>query len=95
MDYYKDSYIYKNPYLLTSKINDEFYVIYNRFINNGKVININQYKILESIQKNDTLSNLACRNNLTLEEIFFLSKILEEKEILKFDDSFEIVIHKF
>lgn len=90
MNYCKDYHIYKNPHLVTEKIDQSFYAVYNPLINNGlKVLNINQYEILESIESGDSLVNLAYRNNLTFEEILSLYKILEEKEFLKLENSFE------
>ena len=90
MNYFKDYHIYKNPHLVTEKIDQSFYAVYNPLINNGlKVLNINQYEILESIESGDSLVNLAYRNNLTFEEILSLYKILEEKEFLKLENSFE------
>ena len=47
MNYYKGHHIHKNPHLVTEKIDENFYAVYNPFINNGlKVLNINQYETL-------------------------------------------------
>lgn len=89
MDSDKDCNIYKNPYLVTEKIDKNFYAVFNPFINNGlKILNYNQYKILESIEKGDILSRLAYSNNLTFDDIYSLYEILKEKEFIKCEDSF-------
>lgn len=89
MDSDKDCNIYKNPYLVTEKIDKNFYAVFNPFINNGlKILNYNQYKILESIKKGDTLLRLSYSNNLTFEDIYSLYEILKEKEFIKCEDSF-------
>ena len=33
MNYFKDYHIYKNPHLVTEKIDENFYAVYNPFIN--------------------------------------------------------------
>lgn len=90
MKYDKDFKIYKNPYIVAVPIDKNFYAVYNPFINNGiKVLNANQFELLENINKEDTLSHVACINNLTQEEILSLYEILEEKEFLKREDCFD------
>ena len=90
MKYCKVHTIYKNPYLVSEKIDENFYAIYNPFINSSlKILNINQFKILESIKEVDNIFNLAFRNSVKIEDLLSLYEILKEKEFVNENRNFE------
>ena len=81
----------KNPYLIETKVEENFFLITNPCIYDGfKIININQYAILEKIDNQRTIADIANLTNYTEAEIKQVCDILSEKEIVNYTNTFRI-----
>ncbi len=75
--------VYLNPNLIISQIEDEFYSIVNPFIKDGlKIANEEQFTILSSIKKYNTIDQISEITKYSKEDILMVCRIFEEKEIV-------------
>jgi len=81
----------KNPYLIETKVEEDFFLLTNPCISDGfKIININQHAILEKIDNQRTIADIANLTNYTEAEIKQVCDILSEKEIVNYTNAFRI-----
>lgn len=81
--------LYRNPNLIVSKIDDDFYALINPFIKNGmKVINKNQMAILSLIDGKKDLQQIVNLTKLSQKDILVVCNILKEKKIVNFTNDF-------
>jgi len=79
----------KNPHLIETKVEENFFLITNPCINDGfKIININQYAILEKIDNQRTIADIASLTNYTIADVKQVCDILSEKEIVSYTNTF-------
>ena len=80
---YNETKPFKNPYLIETKVEENFFLITNPCIWDGfKIININQYAILGKIDGQRTVADIANLTNYTDAEIKQVCDILSETEIV-------------
>lgn len=86
---YNETKPFKNPYLIETKVEENFFLITNPCIWDGfKIININQYAILEKIDGQRTVADIANLTNYTDAEIKQVCDILSEMEIVNYTNTF-------
>jgi len=79
----------RNPYLIETKVEEDFFLITNPCIIDGfKLININQYAILEKIDNQKTIADIANLTSYTKAEIKQVCDILSKKEIVNYTNTF-------
>ena len=84
-----DKIKYRNPNLIVSRIDDSFFTVTNPFINNGiKVINSAQKTVLDLINGKETTRSIAKKLGYSENDVSILMDILEEKQFVSDDNSF-------
>ena len=81
--------VFRNPNLITCRIDDDFFSVTNPCINNGtKILNKAQMIILNNIGDNETILSIAQKNKRSEKDIKNLVDIFKEKVFVANDDSF-------
>lgn len=81
---------YKNPYLIETKLDENFILITNPCIRDGyKIINVNQYSILEEIDNQRAITDIASLTGYTEEVIKQFCGTLSEKDIVNYTNAFK------
>jgi len=79
----------KCPHLLVLNLQNDFYGVVNTWYPNSlRIINSTQLSILNEIDGLSTISRISGKLNIDAELIYQYCKILEEKDIVRFDDKF-------
>lgn len=80
---------YKNPNLLIKEIDNCFYIVINTFLKNGiKLINKNQFNILNIIDGYNSIDDIALKTGYNSKDIYSVIQILSKKNIVCFENKF-------